>query len=91
MPVDMRPDPDVVSRRLADEVVLVNLRTNRIFALNRSAARFWELFDEGRPRDEIADALVSEFEVARERVDGEIDGLLSSLRNEGLVAPHGDR
>ena len=85
------PDPDVVSRRLADEVVLVNLRTNRIFALNRSAARFWELFDAGRPRAEIAETLVSEFEVEREHVDREIDGILSSLSAEGLVAAHGDR
>jgi hypothetical protein len=86
----LAPDPDVVSRRLADEVVLVNLRTNRIFALNRSAARFWELFHAGRPRAEIADALVSEFDVERERVDGEIDGLLASLTAEGLVAAHAD-
>ena len=85
------PDPDVVSRRLADEVVLVNLRTNRIFALNRSAARFWELFDAGRPRAEIADALMSEFDVEPDRVDHEIDGLLASLTAEGLVAAHGDR
>ena len=85
------PDPDVVSRRLADEVVLVNLRTNRIFALNRSAARFWELFDAGRPRAEIAETLVSEFEVEREHVDREIDGILSSLSAEGLVAAHGVR
>jgi hypothetical protein len=85
------PDPDVVSRRLADEVVLVHLRTNRIFALNRSAARFWELFDAGRPRTEIAEALVSEFELERDHVDREIDGLLLSLSAEGLVASHGDR
>jgi hypothetical protein len=84
------PDPDVVSRRLANEVVLVNLRTNRIFALNRSAARFWELFHAGRPRAEIASTLVSEFDVEPERVDGEIDGLLASLTAEGLVAAHGD-
>lgn len=85
------PDPDVVSRRLANEVVLVNLRTNRIFALNRSAARFWELFDAGRPRAEIAQALVTEFDVQDGDVDREIDGLLSSLSAEGLVAAHGDR
>ena len=47
------PNPDVVSRRLGDDTVLVHLKTNRIFALNPTGARFWELLLEGMNRGEI--------------------------------------
>jgi hypothetical protein len=40
---ELRPEDDVVSRRLEDEVVLVHLRTNRIYKLNETGARLWEL------------------------------------------------
>ena len=40
-------NPDVVFRRLDDEVVLVNMKTNLIYALNPTAARFWELLRRG--------------------------------------------
>src|SRR5829696_3032146 len=42
-----RPHPDVSWRRLGDEVVIVHLKTNQIYRLNRTAARFWELVAEG--------------------------------------------
>jgi hypothetical protein len=37
----VQPNRDVVARRLKDEIVLVHLRTNRIYSLNRTGARFW--------------------------------------------------
>ena len=40
-----------------DEVVLVNLQTNRIFALNPTGARFWELLEGGAGRAEIEETL----------------------------------
>ena len=51
------PSPDVVARRVDDEVVLVNLQTNRIFALNSTGARFWELLEGGADRVEIEETL----------------------------------
>jgi hypothetical protein len=79
------PDPDVVSRRLGDEVVLVDLRTNRIFALSPTGARFWELLSEGKSRPEIEEQLLREYEVARETVSAEIDSLVRALEDERLV------
>ena len=79
------PSPDVVSRRLGDEVVLVNLKTNRIFALSPTGARFWELLSDGRSRTEIETALMREYEVTREEVAAEIDSLVRTLESEQLV------
>jgi hypothetical protein len=83
---ELRPEDDVVSRRLEDEVVLVHLRTNRIYTLNETGARLWELLKEGRDRAEIEEQLLQEFEVEREQLLEEVERLLSHLTREGLVS-----
>lgn len=79
------PSPDVVSRRVGDEVVLVHLGTNRIFALNHTGDRFWQLLVEGKSRDEIEKTLQREYEVTGEKLSAEIDRLLGELRREQIV------
>jgi len=70
---------------VGDEVVLVDLKTNRIFALSPTGARFWELLSEGRSRPEIENVLLKEYAVSGEAVSAEIDLLLATLRGERLV------
>jgi len=79
------PSPDVVSRRVGDEVVLVHLKTNRIFALSPTGARFWELLSDGISRPEIETQLLEEYDVSHEEVSAEIDSLVETLQGEGLV------
>lgn len=79
------PDPDVVSRRIGDEIVLVHLKTNRIFSLNPTGARFWELLSDGKSRHEIEATLILEYDGSEEEVSAEIDSLAGRLRAEGLV------
>ena len=79
------PSPDVVSRQVGDEVVLVHLQTNRIFALSPTGARFWELLSDGRSRPEIEEQFLEEYDVSREQVSAEIDDLVETLQGEGLV------
>jgi hypothetical protein len=81
----LRPSKDVVFRVLEDEAVLVHLGTNRIYSLNPSGARFWQLFADGRSQAEIRGELLREFDVSAEQVEAEIEGLLASLESEGLV------
>ena len=72
-------------QRLEREIVLVNLKTSRIFALNTTGARFWELFEAGRDRSEIVRELRAEFDVDSAQLEQEIEALLSSLIDEELV------
>lgn len=83
---ELRPDDDVVSRRLEDEVVLVHLRTNRIYTLNETGARLWELLKDGRGRAEIEEQLLQEFEVERDQLQEEVERIVSLLSREGLVS-----
>jgi hypothetical protein len=81
----MRQSPDVVSNRLGDAGVLVNLRTNRIFELNATGVRAWELMGEGCTIGEIQRRLGEEFDVAPDRVERELTALVDALVREGLV------
>ncbi|TMK27259.1 MAG: PqqD family protein [Actinobacteria bacterium] len=82
----LRPIPDVVYRELEGEMVLVHLGTNRIYSLNETGARFWELLASGSERAEIERQLLDEFVVEPEDLRQEIDSMLGALAEEGLVA-----
>ena len=79
------PNPSVVSRRVQDEVVLVHLETNSIFALNATAARFWELIEAGCSRAEAEAQLAEIFEVEAAELNREVDECVKNLVDEGLV------
>jgi hypothetical protein len=85
LPAAFRPDPDVVAQRMGDDVVLVHLRSNRIYELNRTGARCWELLVAGYDRAGILAGMLREFDVSEPLLDVELDGLLALLLTEGLV------
>src|SRR4051812_10143348 len=80
---------NVVARRLDDRTVVVNLATSRIYELNRTAARLWELLEAGQDRQGIERTLVEEFAVDESQVRVEIDATLARLSKEGLIADDG--
>jgi hypothetical protein len=77
----------VVYRRLDEEAVLVHMGTNQIYALNPTAARFWELYSDGLSLDEIEERLRNEFDVTVERLRSQIQELLLELTREDIVRP----
>jgi Coenzyme PQQ synthesis protein D (PqqD) len=81
----LRTNPDVVTRRMDEEVVLVHLRTNRIYTLNATAARFWELAESGVPRAAIKRVLLDEFDVDELALETEIDALVAELSGQELL------
>ena len=56
-----RSNPNVLTRRLDRATILVHLVTNRIFELNETGTRVWELLGEGLDTDCIVRRLVDEF------------------------------
>jgi hypothetical protein len=76
---------DVVARKVGDSAVLVRLETNRIYELNATGARIWELLTQRQSRDEIIDALEREFAADRRELTAAFDELIASLRAEGLI------
>ena len=80
-----RPHPDVVSRRLDDEVVLVQLSTSQIYSLNDTAGRAWELLSAGHDRNELERTLLDEFDVSADELRRELDQLFETLGRAGLL------
>jgi hypothetical protein len=81
-----RPIEDVIYRELNGEFVLVHLGTDRIYALNETGSRFWELLAAGANRASIRQQMLDEFAVEPAALDEEIDALLTELAGAGLVA-----
>ena len=82
-----RPGPDIVAQRLGDELVLIHLKTDRMFVLNRTGARVWELLATGVDVVEIQKRVLQEFEVAEAELTTDVQDLVHSLRTEQLISP----
>ena len=82
----LRPNPEVIAKRLDQTTVLVDISTSRIFELNETGTRIWELLGQGLDVEQIVQRLVSEFEVEDSQAAEELKKLLSQLRDQGLVA-----
>lgn len=80
-----RSHPSVSAKLLDDEQILVHLDTGFCFALEGVGVRIWQLLENGATADGIVDSLVSEYEVARERVAVDVDTLLAELKQYELV------
>jgi hypothetical protein len=83
-------DKNLVTRSIAGETLIVPVRSgiadlDCIYALNEVGSRVWELLDERRPIDEIAEAICTEYEVTQEQAARDIGELLSSLEAAGLI------
>ena len=76
---------DVVSSRLADEIVILDLKSGVYHGLEAVGARIWELLEEAGHIAEIRDALLDEYEVAAERCEEDLVALIDELESHGLV------
>jgi hypothetical protein len=85
--VRFRASPDTVAQRLGDEVVLIHVNTDKIFVLNRTGARLWELLSSGLDRADVHQRMLQEFDVTEDQLTREVDELIASLRNEQLIDP----
>jgi len=84
----LRPDPDVVARRIQDEVLLVQMGSNQVYSLNRTGARLWELIAEGRSPLEASERMLEEFDVPEAELRAEMDSFLALLLREELLRPN---
>ncbi len=81
----VRPNPNVVFRRLGDEIVLFHLETDHFYELNGTAARFWELMAEGHDDVGVRRRMLDEFAVDPDQLARETDDIIRSLLREDLI------
>jgi hypothetical protein len=76
---------DTLATRVGDEIVLVDLKTDRIYSLNRTAARIWELMCANCDRAELERRMQEEFDVTPDQLAEGVDDLVVSLTRDGLL------
>ena len=84
--LSVKPNPNVIFRRLGDEIVLFHLETDRFYELNDTAARFWELLCSPDGAADIHEQLLAEFDVNSYDLSNETEALVASLKKEDLVS-----
>lgn len=83
-------NPSIVSRKIADEFILVPVRQKaeeleNIYIMNEVAGRIWELIDGKRLVTEIRDIIVEDFEVDRETAEADLEDFLRQVAEVGAV------
>jgi 8-oxo-dGTP pyrophosphatase MutT (NUDIX family) len=81
----LRPNPDVLWQRLDDQVILMHLKTDRIYSLNSTGARFWELIAGGMGLAAVRRELGEEFDVRPEVLAAEVESILALMIGEQLL------
>jgi hypothetical protein len=79
------PHSEVIAKRLDDAAILVDLRTSRIFELNATGTRIWELLSEVSDEAQLARHLAEEFAIDEQEAARETARLIAELRAEGLL------
>jgi hypothetical protein len=79
-----RKSPDVVSREIGDEFILVPIRRDvadleSIYTLSGTGGRIWELIDGRLTGLELRDRIVEEFDVEPEQAEADLIEFLSQL------------
>lgn len=81
------PNPQVASRSVGSEVVLLNMEDGQYYSLNDTGALVWQLLQAHRPSlDDLAAEVIAHFEIDATTAHRDIEALVESLIEHGLVA-----
>ena len=78
--------PQVMSRLVGDEMVLLDLASGIYFGLDGVGQRIWESVAEGNSLEQIVDLIVSEFDVDEDQAQTDVLEFASDLVERGLLA-----
>ena len=77
--------PQVMSRRVGEETVLLDLESGLYFGVDRVGQRVWELAGSGPTLGDIVDTVVAEFAVERARAEADVLEFAAMLVGKGLL------
>jgi hypothetical protein len=77
--------PQVMSRLVGDETVLLDLSTGIYFGLDGVGKRIWENVAEGKSAGQTADIIADEYEVDDTRAQTDVIEFLGELLERGLL------
>ena len=78
--------PEVMSRLVGDETVLLDLASGTYFGLGGVGKRIWEAVSAGRSLEQTVEALTTEFEVDKAQAEADVLEFAKNLIDRGLLA-----
>ncbi|MDR7665946.1 PqqD family protein [Methanosarcina sp. Z-7115] len=88
-------DPNIVSRKIADEVILVPIRQNigdleNIYVLNTVAAFIWENIDGRKRIKDVNELIIEEFFADKDVVERDVVKFIQDLEMINCITLKGD-
>jgi Coenzyme PQQ synthesis protein D (PqqD) len=77
--------PEIMSRQIGEEMVLLDLASGTYFGLDRVGARLWELLSENKSIAEACDVITAEYDVNDEVARFDAMALCENLIEKQLV------
>lgn len=77
--------PDVVSRAIEEEEVILDLARSMYYGLDEVGTRIWTLLRAGKRLGEIVRTLAEEYDVTEERCRSDLFEFVERLERKGLV------
>lgn len=77
----------VCSTTLGDELVLLHIESGKYFNFSKTARAIWEILDEPHSVDEVAERLITRFDVPLAQCSHETGVFMSRLIERGLLEP----
>lgn len=79
----------VLTQKLGDEMVLLDLAGEGYFSLNEVGTRVWQLLAQGQSAGQIQAVLEADYDVAPEQLEKDIGELIAQLLEQGLLVEQG--
>ena len=83
--LEVRPAAGILSREIAEEVVLLDPTRGTYFGLDEVGAAFWRLLESHRRLSAIHRALLRRYDVAPDRLWSDLEALARDLEAHALV------
>lgn len=78
-------DDDLSWRQVGDEVIVLDLRSNRYLSINPSGMALWEMLVDGSSPAAMANRLASEFGVDQDQAEADVQAFVAMLSGRGLL------
>ena len=82
----LKPSDNVLTQKVADEAVLLDLESQNYFGLDPVATLIWDAVSKGLDEEEIVARITAEFDVDDDTARSDLASFLEELRDGKLVS-----
>jgi len=81
----VRRSENLLTSKMDDELVMMNLEKGEYYGLNVIATRIWSLLEQPQSIEQLINCLTDEFDVSRDKCLNDIAPFLENLMNRQII------